>query len=113
MRTKIKICVYGIKDQAVGGGTCGTGSCQAAPTIGELYAGLETFLEQSDVGDLIELTFIDIFQTGTGSFAVVEDYMDRGFNLPITSIDDRKFFHSGMYNQLIYETVKELLAEEG
>lgn len=112
MNEKIKIAVFGIKDQAVGGGSCGAGSCQAAPTIGELYTGLVNFLEQTDVKDAIELSFIDIFQKENRSFAMVEDYMDRGFNLPIVSIDNKKFFHSGLYNQLIYETVKELLAEK-
>jgi len=112
MNEKIKISVFGMRDQAVGGGRCGEGSCQAAPTIGEMYESLADYLEQTDIKDLVEVTFVDIFQNGIQGFAKIEEYMDRGFKLPIVSIDDVKFFHSGVYNHLIYETAKEILAQK-
>lgn len=107
MDRKVEILVYGIYDQAVGIGKCGS-SCVPASTMGELYNRLVDYLSVSDMKEHIDIRFVDIFQ-GSNGFVQVEDLMDRGYNLPITVIGQTTYFHSWIYNEDVYKAVKETM----
>jgi hypothetical protein len=66
------------------------------------------FLSKTDIGDRVELQFIDVFEDGIDGHVKVKMFMDRGLSLPLISIADQKFLYGGISNQLIYNTSIEL-----
>jgi hypothetical protein len=66
------------------------------------------FLSKTDIGDRVELQFIDVFEDGRDGHVKVKMFMDRGLSLPLISIADQKFLYGGISNQLIYNTSIEL-----
>jgi len=58
---------------------------------------------------MVELQFIDVFEDGIDGHEKVKMFMDRGYRLPLISIDDQKFFYGAISNKLIHETATELL----
>ncbi|MFZ5973908.1 MAG: hypothetical protein ACOYU3_00675 [Bacillota bacterium] len=112
MNEKIKVEVFGIRDQAAssgcGGGCCDCGSdCGPQATMGEMFEQLQDFIEASDMKDRVELAFIDVINDDMDGYADVNMAMERGFMIPLTAIDGKLRFHRGISNEMIYEAITE------
>ncbi|MBI6871301.1 hypothetical protein [Clostridium aciditolerans] len=89
------------------GGGCKT---SASKTVGDLYNELKKFIEESDVKNQTIVEFIDLDKTKLeGEFERIKDIINRGFEPPITVIDDIVRYYGGISNSLVYKDVKELL----
>lgn len=132
---KIKVQIFGISDQILTGGcgcsskkdgcsneksscggcssknsSCGGCKTNAPKTLQDAYDDLKIFINESDVKDQTIVQFIDLnklkFEDG---FERIKDTMDKGFEPPITVIDDIIRYYGGISNRLIYNDIKELL----
>lgn len=112
MLEKIKIQMFGIKDEVVKE-ECGWGpSTDCGPsedlTTIEMFNDLYKFLEQTDVKNKFEMTFIDIEETDLSKYEEAKKVIDKGYGLPITLIGGRPAF-SGKVDQFkIYQVLKRM-----
>lgn len=138
MNNIIKVQIFGVKEQPIssgcgcnnkGNGCSGCSSkksscsgCSSAKnshsgckintskTVGDLYNELKKFIEESDVKDQTIVEFIDLDKTKLeGEFERIKDIINRGFEPPITVIDDIIRYYGGISNSLVYKDIKELL----
>lgn len=80
-------------------------------TIGEAYKELEEFISNSDVKNNTELEFIEIDKINLeeDQFIRIKEVIERGFEPPITVVDDIIRYCGGISNTYIYKDIKELL----
>lgn len=138
MDSKIKVKIFGIGNEALPSGCCCSGkknngcsgcrnrknSCNSCnnevnnscsnhiiKTLNDAYNDLESFINVSDIKDNTELEFIDLdkIDIKDEEYGRVKDIIDKGFNPPITVIDNIIRYYAGISNTLIYKDVKELL----
>lgn len=138
MNSKIKIEIYGWRDQQLSSGCgcsgkdccrksssfsgclrCGNGShrCSSnsqtkiSKTVGEGYNELEEFIKDSDISNNAELEFIDVYHNNKedNNYFRVKEIINKGFEPPITIIDNIIRYYGGISNDLIYKDVIELL----
>ena len=116
MSEKIKVEVFGINDQAAGGGCgpgcCGPAGCGPQLTMGEMFEQLEEFIQASDIKDKVELQFIDVIDDDIDGYSDINRAMEKGFVIPLTAIDGKLRFHRGISNEMIYEAVNEKLTSQ-
>lgn len=142
MNKKIKVQVFGIKEQVINSGCgCGSGknksccgkskdsqgSCKGgcnrserccsssigklSKTVGDAFEELETFINGSDVKNNTELEFIDLDKINLEEekFFRIKEIINRGFEPPITVVDDIIRYYGGISNTFVYKDIKELL----
>ncbi|MBM7615087.1 hypothetical protein [Alkaliphilus hydrothermalis] len=74
----------------------------------EMYKDLCRFLEQTDVKDKFEMTFIDLEEENMEDFENAKKVIERGLKLPITLINGKPAF-SGKVDQIkTYQIVKRM-----
>lgn len=147
MDNKIKVQIYGIENQILGGG-CSSGGCggcaskassdkqccrskdeksgkgcggacgssggcgsKSSKTIMELYKELTEAIMSSDIGEKVELEFIDIRKINVLDNDNIRVLYDMNYELPYCVIDNIVRYYGGISNDLIYKDLKELLNE--
>lgn len=110
MSEKIKVKVFGIKNQASGGGCNCSGSCSCNPTkaMSEMYDDFVTFLSNTNLRNHIDIEFIDILMDNMEEHKSVLDAMQQGYKLPITAINGSIKFYGGISNKMIFNSLRKL-----
>ncbi len=112
MLEKIKIQIFGRKDQLVSA-PCGCdpdtdcGPNEDSTTI-ELFEGLKTFLEDTDVNEKFDIEFIDIDKDDLSKYPKESKSINAGYQLPITFISGRVAFSGQVDNMKTYLILKRL-----
>lgn len=90
---------------------CSGGALNISKTVEDLYKELEEFINNSDVKNDVELEFIDLEKINLEEeqFYRIKEILDKGFEPPITVVDDIIRYYGGISNAYIYNDVKELL----
>ncbi len=134
MSDKIKVQIFGVKYKEISSGCgcsnkksgcdsckskkescdgCGSsGGCgkNSGNTVGQAYDKLKKFIEESDVNNKTELEFIDLDQINIKEkYPKIKETIDKGFEPPITVIDDIIRYYGGISESLVYKDIKELL----
>jgi hypothetical protein len=108
MSVKIKVDIYGVKEQPVASGGCCSGGCDCGPsqTMGELFDEFVNYVNNSNLKDRIDLHFVDIFSPEFNQNATVMEAMQQGYSLPLTTINGTLMFYGGISNQMIFEQIQ-------
>lgn len=134
MNDKIKVQIFSVKYKELSGGcgcshkkssckgcgeennckSCSTGCTKnfekTAKTVEDAYEKLEKFIKSSDVNNKVQLEFIDLEKINIKEqYKRVWETIDKGFDPPITVIDNIIRYYGGISNDLVYKDVKELL----
>lgn len=107
MGSKFKVEVFGVRNQAAGGGCNCSGGCAPSITMGEMYRDFEEQLRKSEICDLVESTFIDVFYDDLDEYKYVIDAMNKGFGLPLTSVNGELKFFGGLSGEMVVETIQQ------
>ncbi len=107
MKSKIKVEVFGVKNQAAGGGCSCSGGCGPTVTMGEMYSEFESFMKDSSVNEEIELKFIDVFYDDLDDYKYIIDAMNKGFGLPLTSVNGELKFFGGISGPMVLDLVQQ------
>lgn len=93
-----------------GGGCTKTNEDKKTKNIGEVFEELKEFINDSDVKGNVELEFIDLDKIDIEKeYERIYETINRGFEAPITVIDNIIRYYGGISAALIYKDVKELL----
>ncbi len=115
MNHKIKIEVYGVRNQPPVSGCSSCAGCKSAgdctppKTMGELYDELYQFIVNSNVNDKVELVFIDIEEDSIENHPEVKSAIEVGNRIPIIAIEGVLKFQGGVYPQLVHQEVLKAL----
>lgn len=106
MSKKINIKIFGHKNDVIPG-SCGWGpstSCGPSedPTSIEMYEELKVFLEDTDVREKIELSFIDLNEDDLSHYQNIKQFIEKGYQLPLTFIDGKLAFTGQVDNMKAY-----------
>ena len=79
--------------------------------MGDAYKELEKFINDSDVKNNTELEFIDLEKINLkeNQFLRIEEIINKGFEPPITVVDNIIRYYGGISNVFVYNDIKELL----
>jgi len=90
---------------------CKDNELNISKTIGDAYKELENFINNSDVKNNAELEFVDIEKINLeeDQFLRIKELIDRGFEPPITVVDNIIRYYGGIPNTYIYKDIKELI----
>lgn len=105
MNNKIKIEVFGVKNQTAGGGCSCSGGCGPTITMGEMYKDFEEYMMRTSMKDQIEVSFIDVFYDDLDEYRYVIDAMNKGLGLPLTSVNGELKFYGGMSGQMVMDYI--------
>ncbi|MCH4887526.1 hypothetical protein EZV73_08080 [Acidaminobacter sp. JC074] len=95
---KIKVEVFGMKDQYPATGGCG---CGPAQSMGEMYSEFMERISSNELYENMEITFVE-YSNDLEGFDYVKEAHGRGYSLPLTAINGRVRFHSSIpFNQVI------------
>ena len=112
MSKTVSIEVFGIKEASGGGGccagSCGTGECGPAPTMGALYQKLVDFFAASELKDQVQLVFIDVLADELEGHEAAKQAMEKGMALPLTVINGKVRLYGGLSTKKIYEAIKKM-----
>lgn len=80
-------------------------------TVEDSYNELKRFINESDVNNNVELDFIDlnICNIEDDEFIRIKELLNKGFEPPITVIDNIIRYYGGISNTFVYKDIKELL----
>jgi hypothetical protein len=115
MSEKIKIEIYGVRDQLppTGCSSCAgcksAGDCAPPQTMGEMYDELVTFINDSNAKDKVDLSFIDIEKDGIEAHEDVRKAIEVGNRIPFTAIGGVLKFQGGVYPQMVLQEVLKAL----
>lgn len=109
MSEKIKVEVFGIKDQSSNGGCNCSGGCGSNKTMGEQYQEFLYFLSTTKLRDRIDISFVDILMDDMNKYDSILDAMNQGYTLPLTAINDEIKFYGGISHKMIYEGIRKLV----
>jgi len=73
-----------------------------------MYNELYKFLEQTDVKDKFEMTFIDLEEDDLTNYENAIKVIDKGYQLPITFIDEKPAFSGKVDNFKAYQVLKRM-----
>lgn len=112
MEDKIKVQMFGIKDEIVKE-DCGWGpSTDCGPsedqTSMEMFTSLYDFLKQTDVKEKFEMTFIDIEESDLSQYADAKKVIDKGYQLPITFIGGKPAFSGKVDSYKAYRVLQKM-----
>lgn len=106
MVSKVKVEIFGIKDQPAGGGcscSCCSGSVQ---TVGEKYDLLVKFLKEHNLSDKVEIKFIELNRENLKKYAEINKLFKGGYYLPMTLVNGVIKFSGPFSNEDIHEEIK-------
>lgn len=107
MSNKTKIEVFGVRNQAAGGGCSCSGGCGPTVTMGEMYEEFETFMKSSELKDQVEVNFIDVFYDDLDEYKYIIDAMNKGFGLPLTSVNGELRFFGGISGTMVMDLLQQ------
>ncbi len=110
MDDKVKIEIFGIKNQPAGGGCSCGGNCGPVQTIGEQYEELIQFLEGKNLSDKVDIKFIEINRENLKEYIEINKLLDEGHYLPLTFINESLKLHAFISNETIYDQIVKSLA---
>ena len=105
MNDKIKIEVFGIKNQPAGGGCNCAGNCGPIQTIDEKYEELAEFLKKKYFSNRLDIEFIEINKENLEKFSEINKLLDEGHYLPLTFINGTLKLHGFIQNETIYDQI--------
>ena len=106
MNDKVKIEVFGIKNQPANGGCCSCGgNCGPVQTIGEQYEELVEFLEKKYFSNRLDLEFIEINKENLEKFSEINKLLEEGYYLPLTFINGTLKLHAFISNETIFDQI--------
>jgi len=73
-----------------------------------MYNDLYKFLEQTDVKDKFEMTFIDIEENDLSQYEDAKKVIDKGYGLPITLIGGKPAFSGKVDNYKAYKVLQKM-----
>jgi hypothetical protein len=90
---------------------CTDNALNISKTVGGAYKELEELINNSDIKNNTELEFIDIEEINLEEeqFLRIKEIIYRGFEPPITVVDDIIRYYGGIPNTYIYKDIKELI----
>lgn len=109
MEEKIKVIVFGIKDQSTGGDCNCSGGCGPVKTMGEAYEEFVNYLYNTKLRNHIDIEFIDILMDNMDEHDSVLDAMNKGYGLPLTTINGNIKFYGGISNKMIFNSLRKLV----
>lgn len=110
MDDKVRIEIFGIKNQPAGGGCSCSGNCGPVQTIGEQYEELIEYLEEKNLSDKLNIKFVEINRENLKEYTEINKLLEAGYYLPLTSINGSFRFDGFILNELIYDEIKKSLA---
>ena len=108
MTDKIKVEVFGIKDQPAGAGCSCGGSCGPTKTMKEMYDEFVEYLSKTEINDKVEINFTDILLDSKDEITLVTNAMKLGYKLPLTSLNGKMRFYGGISNELMVREITKL-----
>lgn len=109
MIKKIKVEVFGIKNQAAGSGCSCSGGCGPTETMGEMYDTFVDFMSKSTLKDNLDIKFIDVFMDDfVDNYQYVIDAMNKGLGLPLTAVNGDLKFYGGLAGEMMFDQLKDL-----
>lgn len=107
MTKKIKVEVFGIRNQAAGGGCSCSGGCGPTITMGEMYDTFVDYMSKSSLKENLEIKFIDVFMEDlVDNYKYIIDAMNRGFGLPLTAVNGNLKFYGGLAGEMMFDQIK-------
>lgn len=101
MREKVKIEVFGIsRDPKTGG--------NAVPL--KMYFSLVRYLNSSDMGNKVDLRFIDINEPAMANYPSVKSELQKGTPVPIVTINGSIKYSGSIPYESIYQDIKRIIA---
>lgn len=90
---------------------CAGNVLNISKTVGDAYKELKEFINNSDVKNNTELEFIDIEKVNLQEeqFLKINELINKGFEPPITVVDNIIRYYGGIPNIYIYNDIKELI----
>ena len=77
----------------------------------EMYEELNQFLQNTDMKDRFEMTFIDLMEDDLSGYEKEKEVLDKGYQLPITFVAGKPAFSGKVENEKVYEILKNILRE--
>ncbi len=107
MSDKIKIEVFGIRNQSVG---CDCeGECAPSKSMGEMYEDLLDYLRRKQLSDHVDTKFIDIIMEDLDEYPYAEEALTKGHGLPLTAVNGKVKFFNGISNRMVFDAVNKLI----
>lgn len=108
---KVKITVFGIRDEAPAGtcscgGACGSGGDKA---MGEMFAEMVAYLRENGLGDRAEAQFVDVLEDDLSQYGTAQVMFRNGFSLPLVDINGVVRFYGGISNAMVYQEAAKFL----
>jgi disulfide oxidoreductase YuzD len=111
MNNKVKIEIFGIKNQPANGGCCScSGNCRPVQTIGEQYEELIQFLKEKNLSDKVDIKFIEINKENLKEYVEINKLLEEEYYLPLTLVSGSLKLYALISNELIYDEIKKSLA---
>ena len=110
MNDKVKIEIFGIKNQPAGGGCSCSGNCGPVQTIGEQYEELIQFLKEKNLSDKADIKFIEINRENLKEYVEINKLLEEGYYLPLTLVNGSLKLYTLISNEVIYDEIKKSLA---
>jgi disulfide oxidoreductase YuzD len=110
MDGKVKIEIFGIKNQPAGGGCSCGGNCGPVQTIGEQYEDLVKFLDKKNLNDKLDIKFIEINRENLKKYIEINKFLENGYYQPLTLVNGTLKLYALISNEMIYNEIKKYLA---
>ncbi|MCL4377906.1 MAG: hypothetical protein M1409_05910 [Actinobacteria bacterium] len=110
MDDKIKIEIFGIKNQPAGGSCLYSCSFGPVQTIGEQYKELVKFLEKKYFANRLDLKFVEINKENLEKLPEINKLLDEGYYFPLTLINGKLKLNSFISNEVIFDLIIKSLA---
>jgi len=76
-----------------------------------MYQELVDYINNSDIKDSVELSFIDLMENDIDSYPAILQLLNRGFSPPVISIGNQKYLYGGISKVQIQKAAKEVLGK--
>lgn len=77
--------------------------------MGDLYNELVKFIEDTTLKDSVEMQFVDLMEDGLIGHDYVKETLDKGYQLPITFINDQPVYAGGIDSRKVFLALKKFL----
>jgi len=97
MNGKVKVDVFGIaRDPKTGGNS----------TYLRMYFSLIRYLQSSDIGDKVDLHFIDINEPAMANYPTAKSMLQKGSPMPLLSINGDIKYSGSIPYETVYQDIK-------